>query len=75
LPSLAIRGEFALLAASCNVEFAILSNFFHPEQCCLVIVLFRGKAAFPNNLASLDKGDNRIAFCAGMALFVTLAPA
>jgi hypothetical protein len=76
LPSLAILGEFTFLAASRHVEFAVLGNFFfHPEQCCLVIVLFCGKAAFPNNLASRDKGDNRVAFCAGMALFVALAPA
>jgi hypothetical protein len=75
LLSLAILGEFTLLAASCHVEFAVLGNFFHPEQCCLVIVLFCGKATFPNNLASRDEGDNRIAFCAGMALFVALVPA
>jgi hypothetical protein len=52
-----------------------LANFPRPPQCCLVIVLFCGKVAFPDNLASLDKGGNRIAFCAGMALFVALAPA
>jgi hypothetical protein len=52
-----------------------LANFPHSPQCCLVIVLFCGEVAFPDNLASPGKGGNRIAFCAGVALFVMLAPA
>ncbi len=52
-----------------------LANFPCPPRCCLVIVLFCGEVAFPDNLASLDEGGNRVAFCAGMALFVVLAPA
>jgi hypothetical protein len=52
-----------------------LAFFSRPPQCCLVIVLFCGKVAFPDNLDSLGKGGNRVAFCAGVALFVALAPA
>jgi hypothetical protein len=39
------------------------------------IVLFCGEVAFPDNLVSLGKGGNLIAFCAGVALFVALVPA
>jgi hypothetical protein len=52
-----------------------LANFSCLPQCSLVIVLFHGKVTFPDNLASLDEGGNHVAFCAGVALFVALAPA
>jgi hypothetical protein len=81
LGKVTILGKVAILASllswqpCCCGDFAVLGKFPCPLWCCLVIVLFCGKVAFPDNLDSLGKGGNRNAFCAGVALFVALAPA
>ncbi len=77
LGKVTILGKVAILASLPTVMKILQSsaNFPHLPQCCLVILLFHGEVAFPDNLASLDKGGNHVAFCAGVALFVALAPA
>ncbi len=56
-----------------HVEFAVLGKFSSSGMMLSCHSPF--SSAFPNNLASLDKGSNRVAFCVGVALFVVLAPA
>jgi hypothetical protein len=81
LGKVTILGKVAILASlpswqPCrHGDFAVLGKFSLSATMLSCYSPFCGKVTFPDNLASLDEGGNRVAFCAGVALFVAPTPA